>query len=174
MGTGLARREIPSPRAKRRRRRRRRRWFLGWFSSAEKGWDGTEWNGMEWNGVYVVACTWVGRGCKGVRRLITQFQDCHYPPSSRNSASIFFASLLPLRASFRNVNCINAAFFFLFVSFRVVPENFLKSGRLLVDRRGRRKRKTAQQEILFDLERIHTEIVQCERVYNFVGKGIVM
>lgn len=50
-----------------------------------RGWGlGVERNGMEWSRAL--------RG-RGVRRLITQFQDCHYPrPLSRFAASIFFAS----------------------------------------------------------------------------------
>lgn len=76
-----------------------------------------------------------GEGCKGVRRLITQFQDCHYPrplsttppPNSAPPLLSFLPlslsrSLRPLLcASFRNVNSINATswgvfFFFFFLS----------------------------------------------------------
>lgn len=94
---------------------------------------------MEWNGVYgclALGQGWAGGGCKGVRRLITQFQDCHYPrplstppqtPLRRFylfclSLSRSLRSLRPLLcASFRNVNSINATswgvfFFFFFFS----------------------------------------------------------
>lgn len=92
---------------------------------------------MEWNGVYgclALGQGWAGGGCKGVRRLITQFQDCHYPrplstppPNSAPPLLSFLPlslsrSLRPLLcASFRNVNSINATswgvfFFFFFLS----------------------------------------------------------
>lgn len=50
--------------------------FLGWFSAVEKGWNGMEWSLRLPS---VGAGVSRGEGCKGVRRLITQFQDCHYP-----------------------------------------------------------------------------------------------
>lgn len=82
-------RKSPLPILRAPRRREERRVSRMVFSRGE----GVEWNGME----STVAQRWGrgrGGGCKGVRRLITQFQDCHYPrPLPRNSASIFFASL---------------------------------------------------------------------------------
>lgn len=69
------------------------------------------WNGMEWSRAECRRAR-----ARGVRRLITQFQDCHYPrPLERAPpvASIFFCSWLlrscPGTASFRNVNSINAS-----------------------------------------------------------------
>ena len=93
VGTELARQHAagnpPLPILRAPRRREERRVSRMVFSRGE----GVEWNGME----STVAQRWGrgrGGGCKGVRRLITQFQDCHYlRPLPRNSASIFFASL---------------------------------------------------------------------------------
>lgn len=93
--------------------------FLGWFSAVEKGWNGMEWSLRLPS---VGAGVSRGEGCKGVRRLITQFQDCHYPrplsttppPNSAPPLLSFLPlslsrSLRPLLcASFRNVNSINA------------------------------------------------------------------
>lgn len=87
---------------------RRGVWYRESFQGSLRGWKrgGMEWNGVERSARRVRWC----RGDRGDRRLIMQFQDCHYPrpPNSLRrfylfcfyvSLARFFSSFFPLSLS---------------------------------------------------------------------------